>query len=59
MKNAKSRKLTTDEIELANARYRYDEALKKRGIIDTLTTGEYRKAKKNLKRVERNQVNRR
>lgn len=58
MKNAKSSKLTADEIDLANARYRYDEALKKRGIIDTLTYGEYRKAKKNLERAERNQVNR-
>lgn len=53
LKNVESRKLTADEIELASARYRYDEALKNRGIIDTITFNEYGAAKKNLKRVEK------
>lgn len=55
MKNVKSRELNTDEVELANARYEYDEAVKQKGIIDTLFYGQYREAKRNLKRVEKKQ----
>ena len=55
LKNIESRKLTIDEIELADARYAYDEAVKERGIMDTLVYGQYREAKKNLKKVEKKQ----
>ena len=55
LKNVKARELTADEIELANARYQYDEAVKNRGIVDELFYGNYRTAKRNLKRVEKKQ----
>ena len=55
MKNIKSRELSMDEIELASARYNYDVARKKKGIIDTLTTNQYGQAKKELQRVEEKQ----
>lgn len=55
LKNVSSRKLTMDEIELADARYTYDEAVKQRGVIDSLIYGNYREAKRNLKKVERKQ----
>ena len=55
LKNVKSRELTMDEIELASARYSYDEAVKQRGVVDTLFYGEYRAAKKNLEKVEKKQ----
>ena len=55
LKNVKSRELTFDEIEIANARYQYDEAYKKRGIIDSITYREYANAKKQLKKVEERQ----
>lgn len=55
LKNVNSRKLTIDEIELANARYEYDEAVKERGIYDTLFVGNYRNAKKHLQKVEKKQ----
>ena len=55
MKNIKSRELTMDEIELASARYNYDVARKKKGIVDTLTTNQYGQAKKELQRVEEKQ----
>lgn len=53
LKNVKSRQLTMDDIEIASARYEYDEALKKRGVVDTVFYGEYRTAKKNLQRIEK------
>lgn len=53
LKNVESRKLTFDEIEIASARYEYDEAVKKRGVVDSLVYGEYRTAKKNLRRIEK------
>lgn len=55
LKNAKSRALTPDEIELADARYQYDEAVRNRNIYDDIVVGTYRAAKKNLKRVEKRQ----
>lgn len=55
LKNVESRKLTINEIELADARYAYDEAVKERGVMDALVYGNYRAAKKNLKRVEKEQ----
>ena len=55
MKNVQSRALTADEIELANARYEYDEAVRNRSFYDDITTGTYRNAKKNLRRVEKRQ----
>lgn len=55
LKNVKSRELTADEIELANARYEYDVAYKRRGIVDSLTTQEYKYAKKHLEYVEKKQ----
>ena len=55
MKNIKSRELSMDEIELASARYNYDVARKKKGIVDTLTTNQYGQAKKELQRVEEKQ----
>lgn len=55
LKNVKSRELTSDEIELANARYMYDEAVKNKGIIDSLIYREYANAKRELKRVEKKQ----
>ena len=45
--------MTFDEIEIASARYEYDEAVKKRGVFDSLTNGEYRTAKKKLRAVEK------
>lgn len=55
MKNTQSRALTADEIELANARYEYDEAVRNRSFYDDITAGTYRNAKKNLRRVEKRQ----
>ena len=55
MKNVKSRELGMDEIELASARYNYDVARKKKGIVDKLTTNQYGQAKKELQRVEQKQ----
>lgn len=55
LKNVKSRQLNYGEIELAKARYEYDEALKNKGIVDTLLYGQYKTAKKELKRVEKKQ----
>lgn len=55
LKNVESRKLTVDEIELASARYNYDEAVKEKGLIDTLFYGNYKEAKKNLERIEKKQ----
>lgn len=52
LKNVESRQLNIDEIEIAAARYRYDEARKNRGLVDTLLYQEYSNAKKNMKRVE-------
>lgn len=56
LKNVKSKELTLDEIEIANARYEYSEATKEKGIIDTLFYGEYRRTKKQLKEVEKKQL---
>ena len=53
LKTLKTRELDMTDIEIANARYRYDEALKDKGIVDTLFVGEYRDAKKNLRKVEK------
>lgn len=53
LKEVESRELTVKEIEIANARYQYDEALKEKGIVDTMLYGQYREAKKNLKRVNK------
>jgi hypothetical protein len=53
LKNVQSRKLKVSEIEIANARYEYDEALKKKGVWDSLTNREYAKAKSQLKRVKK------
>lgn len=55
LKNVESRQLTADEIELANARYNYDEASKNKGVLDTLLYGEYRTAKRELERLEKKQ----
>lgn len=52
LKNVESRQLNIDEIEIAAARYRYDEARKNRGLVDTLLYQEYSNAKENMKRVE-------
>lgn len=53
LKTLKTRELDMTDIEIANARYRYDEALKDKGIVDTLFIGDYRDAKKNLRNVEK------
>ena len=54
MKNVKSRELTEDEVEIANARYLYDEGLKKKGIRDIIDR-DYSFAKKYIKEVEKKQ----
>lgn len=55
LKNVKSTALSESEIDLALARYDYEEALKNNRIVDTLFLRETAKAKKNLKRVEKRQ----
>ena len=55
MKNVKSRELTADEVEIANARYLYDEGLKKKGIVDSMIDRDYAFAKKYIKEVEKKQ----
>ena len=56
LKNVESRKLTYDEMELASARYRYDEAYKNKGVIPlTYAYDEYRQAKKDLAKIEKKQ----
>lgn len=55
LKNVESRELTVDEVELAAARYSYDEAYKKKGLLDTITYNEYGQAKKHLQKVEQQQ----
>lgn len=55
MKNIESRQLTYDEIELAEARYNYDSAVKNRSLVNDLIYEDYRKSKNELKRVEKKQ----
>jgi hypothetical protein len=55
MKNVKSRELTIDEIEIAAARYQYDEACKTRGIVDSLIFKDYKYSKQYLKEIEKKQ----
>lgn len=52
LKNVKSSELTYDDVELALARYNYDEARKNKKSVYSILSGEYRTAKKELKRVE-------
>ncbi|WP_405309017.1 hypothetical protein [Methanobrevibacter sp.] len=54
MKNVKHRELTADEIEIANARYLYDEGIKKKGVKDIIDR-DYSFAKKYIKEVEKKQ----
>lgn len=51
--NVKHRQLNADEIELANARYNYDQAKENRTLANDLIYGDYHKAKSELKRVEK------
>ena len=53
MKNIKSRELSADEIEIANARYLYDEGIKKKGIVDSMIDRDYSFAKSYIKEVEK------
>lgn len=53
LKNVKSSKLTESEIELAMARKRYDDALKKDSLINRIVSDELRDSKKNLERLEK------
>lgn len=53
MKNVKSRELTFDEIEIANARYLYDEGIKNKGIVDSMINRDYSFAKSYIKEVEK------
>ena len=55
LKNVKSRELTMDEIELANARYQYEEASRNRLSFDNLAYGTYRSTKRHLRKVEKRQ----
>lgn len=51
--NVKHRQLNIDEIELANARYNYDQAKENRTLFNDLMYGDYYRAKSELKRVEK------
>ena len=53
LKMVESRELSLKEIEIANARYGYDEALKLKGINGTVLNEQYREAKKEIKRVKK------
>lgn len=56
IKNVKSRQLNTDEIELANARYEYDDAVKNHVLIEKIIPdSNYNTTKRNLKRIEKQQ----
>ena len=56
IKNIKSRQLNTDEIELANARYEYDDAKKNHMFIEKIIPdSNYNTTKRNLKRIEKQQ----
>lgn len=57
IKNVKSRQLTVDEVELANARYEYDEVKKNVNFISKiLPDSNYNETKRNLKRIEKEQA---
>lgn len=56
LKNVKSRQLTIEEVELSNARYEYDEAIKNSNTISKIIPdSEYNTARRNLKSVEKKQ----
>lgn len=56
IKNIKSRQLNTNEIELANARYEYDDAVKNHSFIEKIIPdSNYNTTKKNLERIEKQQ----
>lgn len=56
LKNVKSRQLTVDEIQLANARYEYDEAVKgKMWIEKYIPDSRYNSARRTLRDIEKQQ----
>ena len=55
LKNVDSVKMNELEIELANARYNYDKAVRNRSLLNDIYLHDYRDAKKELKRVEKKQ----
>ena len=55
LKNVESRKLTVDEIELADARYAYDEALRDYRKNGVSAYGMYKATKRDVERIEKRQ----